>query len=205
MKIHRNGQVGRIVGYTVRGNDLWRSLASNHNDARSDAQLLQRARLAFVTVFIHSIGDIYKAGYHHYNTSKSQRANFFRQIYRNALSGNLIDGFTIDFSKVLVSRGNLTPAHSIAASVTPATQTATISWSDNSGVGDAKADDRLLYCIYNATKHTNVFSDNAATRAAETASATYPADWAGDTIYIYAAWTSSTAESDSKLLGLFTA
>lgn len=99
----------------------------------------------------------------------------------------------------------LKPTHSIAAAVAPATQTVTISWSDNSGVGSASATDKLLYCAYNSTKQESIYSDNAATRAAETCSFTYPANWSGDTLYLYAAWTNGTSESDSTMLGFYTA
>lgn len=205
IKIHWNGQVGRIVGYSVRGNDYWRSLASNYNDPRTDAQLLHRAKFAFTSSFIHSIGPAYKSGYAHYNTNKSQRANFFHQVYHNAVSGDLSAGFAIDPAKVLVSRGNLTPAYSLVATVATATQAVTFAWSDNTGVADASADDRLLYCIFNVSRQQSLFSDHAATRNAETASASYPSEWTGDTLHIYTAWLNTTAASDSSFLGTFTA
>ncbi len=205
MKIHWNGQTGGVVGYTVRGNDFWRSMPKFYHDACNEAQQLCRAKLSFVSSFIHNIGDIYKSGYRHYNVSKCQRANFSHQIFQDALSGNLTDGLVINPADVLVARGNLTPTHSIAAAVAPATQTVTISWSDNSGVGSASATDKLLYCAYNSTKQESIYSDNAATRAAETCSFTYPANWSGDTLYLYAAWTSGTSESDSTMLGFYTA
>lgn len=205
MKIHWNGQTGGVVGYTVRGNDFWRSLPNSYHDACNEAQQLSRAKLSYVSKFIHNIGGIYKAGYRHFNPSVRQRENFAHQIYQDALSGNLTDGLVINPADVLVARGGLTPTHSIAAAVAPATQTVTISWSDNSGVGDARATDKLLYCAYNATKQESVFSDNAATRADETCSFNYPADWSGDTLYLYAAWASGTSESDSSMLGFYTA
>ena len=205
MKIHWNGLTGGVVGYTVRGNDYWRSMPKNYHDAGVEAQVLQRARLSFVSKFIHNIGDIYKAGYRHYNPSVRQRENFAHQIFQDALSGNLTDGLVINPADVLVARGGLTPTHSIAASVVPATQTATISWSNNSDVGSARATDKLMYCAYNSTKQESIFSDNAATRDAETCSFTYPANWSGDTLYLYAAWSNGTSESDSTMLGFYTA
>ncbi len=205
MKIHWNGQVGRIVGYTSRGHDYWRSLASNYNNPRTDAQMLHRAKFAFTSAFIHDIGPAYKSGYAHYNTSKCQRANFFHQLYHDAVSGNLPSGFTIDPAKVLVSRGNLTPAYNILASIAAASHSVSFGWSDNSGVAEAKADDRLLYCIFNISRRQSIFSDNAATRADESAEASYPSAWAGDTLHIYAGWLNLSSASDSSFLGTFTA
>lgn len=203
MKIHWIGQVGGLVGISSRGNAYWRSLAETIRNPRSQAQTEHRALFAFVSTLIRYIGPIYKDGYKHYNTRKTQRSNFYHQLYTEAVTGNIASGFTVDYTKVLVARGNLTPCHTIAASVAPSTQTATISWSDNTGVGDASATDKLMYVFYNATKQTSVYAVNAATRAEETYSFTYPADWAGDTAYLYVAWSSGSSESDSKLLGIY--
>ncbi|MCR4813080.1 MAG: DUF6266 family protein, partial [Bacteroidales bacterium] len=185
MKIHWSGQVGHVVGFSRRGKDYWRSLANNYNNPRTDAQMQHRAMFAFASTVVHNVGPIYKAGYRHYNTSLSQRANFFHQLYHNAVSGDITGGFSVDYTKMMVARGNLTPCHTIAASVAPATQTATISWSDNTGVGDASATDTIMYVFYNVTKQVSIYATGAATRAEETLSFTYPSDWAGDTAYLY--------------------
>lgn len=205
MKIHWTGQVGHIVGFSSRGHDYWRSLAENHNDAHTDAQLNHRALFAFISILIHCIGLIYKDGYRHYGTALSQRSHFFRQLYRNAVTGDLVSGFTVDYTKVLVARGNLTPPYNLLATVNQVSQTVTVSWTDNSGVGDASATDTLMYALYNASKQTNVYATRVATRADETAEFSYPAEWAGDTLYLYVAWSSGFSESDSKNLGPYTA
>ena len=44
-----------------------------------------------------------------------------------------------------------------------------------------------------------------ATREAETASMTYPASWAGDTIYVYAFLDNGQEAANSILLGFYTA
>ena len=117
MKIHWIGQVGGLVGISSRGNAYWRSLAETVRNPRSQAQTEHRALFAFVSTLIRYIGPIYKDGYKHYNTRKTQRSNFYHQLYTEAVSGDLTSGFTVDYTKVLVSRGNLTPCHTIAASV----------------------------------------------------------------------------------------
>ena len=205
MKIHWNGQVGNVVGYSVRGNDYWRSLANHHSDARSDAQFLQRAKIAVTSSFVRNVGEVYKIGYAHYNTSKSPRTNFFRQVYRNALSGSTIDNLLIDPSKILVSRGSLPPAFIISASVAPASQTVTVTWTDNSDAATASASDKLMLTIFNSTKMLSVYNSSIAVRSTETASLVYPDDWAGDTIYVYATFLSPSSASDSAYLGFYTA
>lgn len=200
-----HGKLDNVIGFKTRGKHYTRMAGCNHEDRNSLAQQENRARFSTVTKFIQVFGAIYKEGYRHYNTSKPQRSNFFNQIWNDALIGNMDDGFSIDPTKVMIARGPLTPCHTIAASVTSASQTVTISWSDNTGVGEAQPTDQLMFCFFNLSKETNIYGNNVASRDAESYSFTYPADWAGDTCYLYVAWTSGSSESVSKMLGIFTA
>lgn len=200
-----HGKLDNVVGFKSRGTHYTRMSPCNREDSNSIKQQNTRSKFRVVTKFICGFGGIYKAGYRHYNTSINQRANFFRQIWDEALIGSLQEGYSVDPTKVAISRGSLTPCHTIAASVTPATQTVTISWSDNSGVGEAQPTDELMYCFFNLTKDTNIYGNNVAARDEETYSFTYPAEWAGDTCYLYVAWSSINAESVSKMLGVFSA
>ncbi|MDR3326517.1 MAG: DUF6266 family protein [Prevotellaceae bacterium] len=62
----------------------------------------------------------------------------------NAIIGTYPD-YEIDPSKVLVSRGSLTPAAN--ASATSTGGSIEFSWDDNSGVGSAKQTDKTLISI----------------------------------------------------------
>ena len=200
-----HGKLDNVVGYKRRGTHYSRMSGCVHHDRNSIKQQEVRAKFKTVTQFVAAFGGIYKEGYRHFDETQSPRSSFFSQLWHEALDGSLAEGYTIDPAKVAIARGALTPCHTIAASVTPATQTVTISWSDNTGVGDAQATDQLMYCFFNLTKETNIYGNNVASRSEETYSFTYPADWAGDTCYLYVAWSSSIAESQSKMLGFYSA
>lgn len=200
-----HGKLDDVIGYKRYGQHYTRMGGCTRNGGNSPKQQDVRARFSAITFFIMWIGGIYKEGYRHFNSTLSARANFFRQLWYDALIGNMTDGYSIDPTKVMIARGPLTPCHTIAASVATATQTITISWSDNTGVGDAQETDQLMYCFYNMTKQTNIYGNNVAARAAETYSTTYPADWSGDTCYLYVAWSSGSTESVSKMLGVYSA
>lgn len=200
-----HGKLDNVVGLKSRGNHYTRMAGCVRHDRNTVKQRAVRAMFKVITIFIAAIGGVYREGYRHYNTAVNQRGNFFRQIWDEAVTGSLQEGYSVDPTKVLIARGSLTPCHTIAAAVTPATQTVTVSWSDNSGVGDAEPTDELMYCFFNLTKMTNIYGNNVATRAEETYSFNYPADWAGDTCYLYVAWSSINAESVSKMLGVYSA
>ena len=207
MKIHWRGQVGGLVGSRQYGQDTWRSLADSVNQPNSEAQLTVRAKFSCVSKAVAALGYLYRLGYKSFIADgKGPRALFSKQLFDEAILGNLQDGFSIDPTKVVIAKGSLTPAHSIAAAVQAQTHTATVSWSDNSGVGDAEATDAICIQLFNSTKQISVSAQDLATRAAETASLTYPADWAGDTMYVYAFWNGHDKGcSASTMLGLYTA
>ncbi len=205
MKIHWRGTVGGIVGGRQYGQDTWRSLADTISNPNSVAQQIVRAKFKAVTQAVKMLGYAYRLGYKMFIADgKGPRALFSRQIHDNALQGDLQQGFTIDPTKVEISKGGLTPCHTIAAAVAPATQTVTVSWSDNTGVGDAEATDQLCYLLLNLTKETSIYGTDVATRAEESFSLTYPADWAGDTGYLYVFWNGKDKGcSSSKMLGVY--
>ena len=207
MKIHWRGQVGGIVGSRQYGQDTWRSMADSVANPNTEAQQTVRAKFTAVTKGVAALGYLYRLGYKMFvGDGKGPRALFSKQLHDDALMGDLQTGFSIDPTKVELSKGALTPAHSIAASVTPATQVCTVSWSDNSGVGDAEATDKLCVALYNLSKQETIDFQDVATRAAETASMTYDASWAGDTMYVYAFWNGDEKGcSACKLLGFYTA
>ena len=194
------------MGYSRLGRDYWRSLANHVYNPRTESQMEHRAKFATVSKFMTGLSAVWRYGYNwQKGEGRSSATCMFMQIYEDAVLGNLHDGFTIDPTKVEMSKGNLTTLHSIAASVATATQTVTVSWSDNSGVGSAAEDDQLSIMVYNPTKTTSQLEPHKATRAAETATLTYPSNWAGDTIYVYAFLDNGVEASNSILLGFYTA
>lgn len=207
MKIHWRGTVGGIVGGRQYGQDTWRSLADSVNQPNTQAQLEARARFSFVTKAIAALGYAYRLGYKMFiGDGKGPRALFSKQVSRDAVTGDMTAGYTLDPTKVLVSRGGLTPAYNTTAVVTPATQNVTVSWTDNSGVGDAEATDQLCYLLFNASKQDSVSGEDIATRADETAEFNYPVAWAGDNLYLFLYWNGEAKGcSQSQCLGPYTA
>lgn len=201
MKIQWNGNTGGVVGYSIRGHHYTRSLADNIRNPRTEAQLEQRAKFAYVSQVAASFGAAYLEGYRHYNTTLNQRANFSKNLYHVAVSGNRTDGFTVDYTKVRPSNGNLMNPYSLSATVDATSHKATLAWSDNSGVGNATANDLVAVCVYNSTRGEYVLDIAAATRASENAELTYPTAWAGDTLYIYVWMSNNTSESLSMVKG----
>ncbi|RYF88336.1 MAG: hypothetical protein EOO03_08655 [Chitinophagaceae bacterium] len=87
-------------------------------------------------------------------------------LLKNAITGVYPD-FSIDFSKVLVCRGDIPNATAPTAAVEPGS-ILRFNWVDNTGVGVAKASDLAILVAHCPELQQSVYNDNAAPRAALT-------------------------------------
>ena len=201
-----HGKLDNVVGYKRRGQHYVRMNGCTHTDTNTPAQQEARAKFKFVSQLIHNIGGAYKLGYKSYNTDKNQRSNFLSQLYDDAVTGNMNDGYTVDYEKVKIARGLLLPTFSMTCSVLGAQHKCSYSWTDNSGQGDAEATDKICINLYNPTKGVSMMFEDVATRAAEACQVQYSTAWAGDTVYNYIFWKKADGScSDSILVNFFVA
>jgi len=207
MKIHWQNQVGGVVGYTRLGVDYWRSLANHVADANSISQQFYREKLKVFSKFTHSLARVWRKGFKFLKGDGRSAYNVFSKANINeCMSGDLESGFVIDYAKLTVAKGGLRGLSSVTASVVAASHEVAVSWSDNTGVSeDALATDSVNVLILNITKGENVFMANVATRMEEACSVEYPAEWTGDTVYVFLFMSNEVQNSDSQLLGFYTA
>ena len=92
--------------------------------------------------------------------------NAFAYNYKNAISG-VYPSFTIDYTQVVVSRGQLPNA--VGPAVTSgAGSVLTFSWTDNSGVNTAKADDQAIFVAYCPSLKQAIYTTEGGMRSAFT-------------------------------------
>ena len=132
--------------------------------------------------------------------------NFFSNLWSEAVTGNMSDGYTVDYEKVKIARGLLLPTYSMTCSVLGAQHKCSYSWTDNSGQGDAESTDKICINLYIPTKGVSMVFEDVATRAAEACQVQYSTAWAGDTVYNYIFWKKADGScSDSILVNFFVA
>lgn len=209
IQVHWTNNVGGLVGYHAYGNHYWRANAQNILNPRTARQQEARAKFAFTSELIAAFVPSYKVGYKEYAQGRSPRAEFCHQLkLAGAITGNMSDGYTVDYEKVKIAKGVLLPTYSMTCSVLGAQHKVSYSWTNNSGQGDAEASDTLVSFLYNVTKKVGMFTENVATRQTEAGQVTYPTAWAGDTIYNYVFWrkvNGTTYNADSQLVNFFVA
>ncbi len=107
-------------------------------------------------------------------------------VIAEALTGTYPD-FEIDYTKVLFSKGPLEVVWNAVATSTEAGEI-TLAWQDNTGIGTAKATDKVVIILYNPAKSKFVYKlENGANRSAATDTIAVPGAFSGDTVQVWVA------------------
>ncbi|HET6557602.1 MAG TPA: DUF6266 family protein [Prolixibacteraceae bacterium] len=178
-----SGKVGTVIGFVRNGVACMRGLATSFTDAHTPAQVEQRAKFSLVVKFLRSMVALLRISY------KSAAATM--SGFNAAVSYTLANGVTgifpdldIDYTKVLVSRGNLPGAmNPVAAS----TEVATIdfTWENNAWDFGAKTTDKVVLVAYSPELNKAITAIGAATRALEAQAMVLPASWSGKEVQTY--------------------
>lgn len=186
-----SGKVGTIVGSTWKSVHYIRALAINIKDPKTEKQLQQRDRFRVVINFLKIITPLIRIGYRNYEQERSAYNAAASYLLRYAVTADS-QGAVLDFEKVRMSRGSLTPAQE--ATIAMKGNEATFTWTDNSGTGDAMATDLAMLLVYNKERQEAAYSIATATRADTTATLTLPTDWGSEALAAYLSFCSEDGE-----------
>jgi len=198
-----SGKVGTVVGGSWRGIAYMRSLPLKVKNPRTVEQRSQRTKFATALALLQPTTALLRTGWKLYAQGQSPFNAAMSYTLASAISGQYPD-YAIDASKVLVSRGALTPAVNANANATA--NTVDFSWEDNSGFGSAKQTDKALIAIINPAKAEAVTDSAGAEREKARQSVAIPATWAGDSVEVYLGFISEDAKevANSVYLGNIT-
>ena len=198
-----SGKVGTVIGASWKGIAYMRSLPQNVRNPRTELQRKQRSKFSITIDLLKPMTAFLRIGWKLYANRQSAFNAATSYTLDNAITGTYPD-FEIDASKVLVSRGSLTPALNAAANSVDGKLT--ITWVDNSGSGSAKATDKALTAVSNASKGVAITNTAGRERSTGTQTVELPADWAGDSVEVYLGFISDNGKdvSNSVYLGKIT-
>ncbi len=181
-----SGKIGTVVGSSWKGIEYMRSLPKPSSKAPSEQQMIQRAKFALVTGFFRPASALINLGYQSLAQGKSGYNVATADFIADAIIGAYPD-FDIDYSKVLFSKGTLTGAYGVA--VGSETGLVRVSWDDNTNSGTAKATDKMVILVYNASKGQFVYNlSTGAERSAGEDTLTMPSEFMGDTVQVWTAF-----------------
>ena len=141
-----SGTVGTVVGGNWKGIDYIRSQSAKRTSNPTQAQLEQQAKFSIAIRFITSLSGLLAVSFRKFAVRMTAANSAFAYLLKNAISG-VYPGYAIDYSRVLVSRGDLPNADNPTATAT-AGSTIHYAWTDNSGMGKAKPGDKSILVVY---------------------------------------------------------
>lgn len=195
-----SGKVGTVVGSSWNGVSYIKAQAQNVKNPRTAKQMAQREKFALAQSFLRPMQSFIKIGYKQYALHQTAYNAAMSYTLKNAIKGSYPNQ-SIDYTSVMVSRGSLMLPPNVQK-VSNDGEIA-ISWTDNSGLGNASDTDLAMPLAYNETKHEVIYDFNYSCRGDEGVSLAYPTNWTGDTVHIYLTFVSDdgTLVADSIYVG----
>lgn len=167
------------------GKNTMRSKPVEVANPKTTKQLTQRSRFSMMVVVARMILSFVRVTFKQMAVGMSAFNAFVKTNIDDFISGTY-PTFTYDWTKLVIAKGTLTNLlNPVAAAF--AGLLVKISWTDNTGSGDALATDQAVLLLVNPTKMEVMYSTTDATRDAQEYSFTVPSSWTGDTVYCYAA------------------
>lgn len=161
-----SGKVGTVIGGSWKGIDYMRSKGSNGNKNPTLPQLSQQLKFALCIRFLQTMSGLVAVGFKNFAVQKTGINSALSYLLQNSVAG-VYPTFNIVYSDVLVSRGDL-PNVLGPAIVSGAGSVVTFSWTDNTGVGAAKATDKAILAAYCPAFNQCIYTTGSADRSAIT-------------------------------------
>lgn len=200
------GLLGNAVGASYRELDVIRGRPKKSSKAPTQTQLAQRARFALATHFSAMMEYFYQIGYKSSAGKAQSPVNAAtQQILRDAIVGAYPD-FSIDYSKVILSKGKLYQPSNLLMTV-DAEGNVNLVWEEETYQNALnKGTDRLMIVFFNESNGQNVTAGISGTRSALTFSLKMPRKFFGVPLvgWIFCVSEDEKAVSDSFYLGEIT-
>ncbi len=159
------GKAGPVTGYIRNGQNILRSSNSRKDGIVTPGRTAQRQKMKVCTEFTRAFSGtgFFSKTFPAYGDTGSGYNRATSALLNLAIAGDYPDTH-ISYPDVLLSRGPL-PAAENAAAAANAGSNLLFSWTDNSGRGTAKANDKVILIAYFPTLQQVIFSLQAADRA----------------------------------------
>ena len=196
-----SGKTGTVIGSSWKGISVIRGIAPSIAQPNTAAQLQQRAKFSVMGKFLRPLIPFLRIGF------KNQAIKM--SGFNAAMSYNLVNALTgtypvyeVDYSKALVSQGNLPGALNPEVTSTTAGEIE-YTWEDNSSDTNASPNDKALLVVYNPAKNKVVTVVDGNTRSGGSQSITLPANFIGDEVQFYISFSTAkqTVISNSEFVG----
>ena len=196
-----SGKVGTVIGGIWKGIEYMRSIPASVSNPNTPAQQEHRAKFAAVVKFLKPLTPFLRIGFKNAAVKMSAFNAAVSANFKNAITGTF-PVFDIDYTKVLLSKGNL-PGALNPVGVAGIAGAVDFTWDDNTWETNALADDLAILIVYNPTKEAAVSVIGAITRAIGSQTITLPNSYTSDEVQCYIAFTNANGSviSNSQFVG----
>lgn len=167
-------------------------------------QKQQRSKFSIMVELSRMFLSFIRTGFKQVAIEMSAFNMFMKSNIYDVITG-VYPAYTIDFTKVIVTKGTLMGVDGGLA--TPiAAHKVTFDWTDNTGTGDALATDKAMMLVINYTKKQVVQDTTTKTRVDATHDLIVPAAWVGDDVHAYLSFMTAAGNkiADSTFLATVT-
>ena len=193
------GKVGNVVGRVRQGRNVYAIYQPVVNNPQTADQMATRSNFTLLSKFMSKCITAVRIGFKYLDGYKYGSAYSSAVGYNLKING-IINSGAIDFTKVVMSEGALDALLNLTEQNDSGT--ITLTWTDTTGLGNAKADDIVYVVAYNKDLGVCIV-DNSAERGDRNATVTCPTPWAGNTVEFWAFCESADGRyvSTSQYLG----
>lgn len=195
------GKVGNVVGGNWKGIDYMRVKPSSVANPKTAGQMDQRSKFSTVLYFLQPMKDHIKIGFKDYAVKKTEFNSAMSYNLNNAVIGEY-PNVAIDYSKALVSRGNLAPAqgYTVGSDLIGQLQ---LTWANNSEELKGNATDKAFVLVYNENKAEAISYKLNEVRSDEGATIELPSTFQGESVEVFISFLSEDEKeiSNSKYVG----
>lgn len=196
-------RVGNVVGRVVNGRNIYSIYQPNVSNPQTEVQQQLRTKFSMLSKFGSVNAGFLKPGLLESKGEGTWLSRFVSVNFDDGITGTW-PSYELNFSKLIMSQGNVDLPYNPAAQLQGSD--INITWTDNSGIGNARDNDKVMFIVFNKDKSQSIADTEAADRSTRQASYSLPASWNGDTVYVYFAMYRVQAKvaSASVFLGQFT-
>lgn len=184
-----------IVGSNWKDIDYIKGLPKKSNKPATQSQLEQQARFALGIKVLQPITSLLNEGFKGQKTGRATGYNMALQHLLNHAIKGVYPNYEVDYSKMLVSKGNLSKPASVTLAVDAGSLL--ITWTVLISRFGAFSDDEATVLIYNPEKNIYLPAEGA-TRAEGEMQVSLPADFDGDTLHVFIFFTDITGTKNSE-------
>jgi hypothetical protein len=178
-----SGKIGNVVGSKWKSIDYVR-IKPRKTKKVSNRQKEQRNRFAFAAKFMEATKRLFPESYKNFGEKMTAENCALSQLLNNAISGRSPNLY-IDYSQMLMARGNMPVAKNPAVTLDP--ERINFSWQDNSDTGKAKPHDEVLIVAYCEDLEQMYYTIGHGTRSSEKAELFVP-EFAGCKVHTWIAF-----------------